>query len=377
MKDSTKKLVTIALFCALLFASACMKEEEAECDISCPSAGARAIVTNSDFTVGSVSILYGDPPSSVCTPCVRVGGDTAVRVAGSRVYVINRWGEDNIQVLAPENSFETALQFSTGNGTNPQDIVVINANKAFVSRLQNAKLLVVNPSTGAILDEVDLSAWADADGVPESARMLLIDNRLFVALQRLDTANWFTPTDKSSIAVINTDNNQVVTVIDLATTNPVTRLVYSPAENKIYVGCAGFYQSFGYTIPDGGVETVTVDTATDTYTPDGLVIDEATLGGDVNAIAVVSATQAYALISDAMFMNYLVRFNPTAGTVDNTLWISASYMPDMILDSHGYIYLADRALNNHGIRIFDTGTDQIAGAPLGTPLPPYALDVFP
>lgn len=377
MKNTTKKLLTITLFGALIFVSACMKEEKAECDISCPSAGARAIVTTSDFTLGSVSILYGDPPSSVCTPCVRVGGDTAVRVAGSRVYVINRWGEDNIQVLAPENSFETALQFSTGNGTNPQDIVVVNANKAFVSRLQNAKLLVVNPSTGTILDEVDLSPWADEDGMPESARMLLIDNRLFVALQRLDTRNYFIPTDKSSIAVINTDNNQVVTVIDLATTNPVTRLVYNPAESKIYVGCAGFYQSFGYLIPDGGVETITLDTATDTYTPDGLVIDEATLGGDVNAVAVVNATQAYALISDAMFMNYLVRFNPSTGTLDNTLWVSASYMPDMILDSHSYLYLADRTLNNHGIRIFDTGTDQIAGNPLGTPLPPYALDVFP
>lgn len=377
MKNTNKKLLTMAFFCVLVWASACMKEDKAECDIFCPSAGARAIVTNSDFTLGSVSILYGDPPSSVCTPCVRVGGDTAIRVLGSRVYVINRYGEDNIQVLAPENSFETALQFSTGNGTNPQDIVVVSADKAFVSRLQDAKLLVVNPSTGAILAEVDLSPWADGDGVPEAARMLLIENRLFVALQRLDTTNWFTPTDKSSIAIINTENYDVVDVIDLETTNPVTRLVYDSADNKIYVGCAGFYQSFGFPTPDGGVETVTVNITTDTYTPDGLVINEATLGGDVNAIAVVNATHAYALISDAMFRNYLVRFNPTAGTVDNTLCVSDSYMPDMILDSHGYLYLADRTLKNHGIRIFDTGTDKPAGAPLGTPIPPYALDVFP
>ena len=166
-------------------------------------------------------------------------------------------------------------------------------------------------------------------------------------------------------------------MIDLATKNPVTRLIYNPGDNKIYVGCSGAYQSFGYTTPDGGVETITInDTATDNYTHNGLVIDEATLGGDVNHIAVVSATQAYALVSDANFMNSVVRFNPTTGAVDSTLYTTYSYIPDMIIDGAGYLYLADRTMNAPGILVWNTASDAQAGAPIGTTLPPYSMAVM-
>lgn len=378
MTRKTCLLTLAAILMSLLLINCLREETHNQCVNTCQLSGMRVFVTTSDFTIGSSATLSGTPPTSACIPCLWVSSDTAARAFGSKVYVVNRYGYDNIQVVDATNGFQTIQQFSVGHGGNPQDIAVVTSSKAYVSRLGNKSIWVGNPVTGKISAEINLSAYADADGIPEAAKMVVVNNRLFVALQRLDSSNWYVPTTKSSVAVIDTDTNAVKTIFDLTTKNPVTNLIYNVSDAKIYVGCAGAYQSFGNPTPDGGVETITVvDTATDTYTPNGLVIDENTLGGDVNALAVVSATQAYALVADASFANYLVRFNPTTGVKESTLLTTTAYIPDIALDGSGYLYLSDRDLHHPGVRVWDTATDTEIGGPISTGLPPNALAVMP
>ena len=61
------------------------------------------------------------------------------------IYVINRFGQDNIQVIDPGNHFATVKQFSTGNGSNPQDIAFLSATKAYVARYGSSDLLDREP----------------------------------------------------------------------------------------------------------------------------------------------------------------------------------------------------------------------------------------
>ena len=50
--------------------------------------------------------------------------------------VTNRLNADNIQIIDPQQGYTTPAnaQVSVDNGTNPQDIAFVNANKAYVSR---------------------------------------------------------------------------------------------------------------------------------------------------------------------------------------------------------------------------------------------------
>ena len=55
-----------------------------------------------------------------------------------------------------------------GPGTNPVDMVFVSADRAYVSRNDSVWLLEVDPTTGALTDSIDLSLFADGDGLPEN-----------------------------------------------------------------------------------------------------------------------------------------------------------------------------------------------------------------
>ena len=92
-----------------------------------------AFVATSSFEEGSYAVVGLDEPRAVTksSPQRRIFRDAAARAAGDRVYVVNRLYGDNIQVLDPADGFRTALQCSTGNGSNPHDIAVISPHKAY------------------------------------------------------------------------------------------------------------------------------------------------------------------------------------------------------------------------------------------------------
>ena len=110
---------------------------------------------------------------------------------GGRVYVVNRLGADSIQVLDPQLGFITPTNgvLSVGNGTDAWDIVFVNTDKAYVSRLGSPKLLIINPTTLQITGEIDLSSLVkptDSDGSPDPAYMLIRNGMVYVALRHID-----------------------------------------------------------------------------------------------------------------------------------------------------------------------------------------------
>src|SRR5262249_30053180 len=157
-----------------------------------------AFATATDFQspAGCASWVEIAPPRTA-HPCVQsVSSDPVARWAFGLIYVVNRFGADNIQILDPSNSFQQVREFSVGNGANPQDIMVVSPTKAFVSLLNAPYLLVCDPSTGTLTDSIPLARFANSDGIPDAARMWSYGagSRIFVALQRLQD---FAPTDTS------------------------------------------------------------------------------------------------------------------------------------------------------------------------------------
>src|SRR5512132_2468918 len=100
-----------------------------------------AYLLTTDFSTGSMSVV--NLQSRAVTKDVEsVHSDARLRWYDGRIYVVNRLGQDNIQVIDPAAGYTTVLQFSTGNGSNPSDIAFVSPAKAYVACFGNPNLLV-------------------------------------------------------------------------------------------------------------------------------------------------------------------------------------------------------------------------------------------
>jgi hypothetical protein len=337
------------------------------------AAETRAFVLTTDFSTGSLS---ANPlgTSAVSKDVASVYSDAVERWYGGLLYVVNRFGQDNIQVIDPAQNYATVRQFSTGNGTNPQDICFVSPTKAYVTRYEVSDLLIVNPSTGASLGVIPLGAFADADGIPEMAHMVRVDRRVFVALERLDRNAGFRPTDKSLIAVIDADADTVLDAdpllpgtqaIRLTGKNPATTFAFDRANSRLLIGCAG---AFG--VLDGGIELVDPVGMKSL----GYAITESALGGDVGNIAWNGAAHSYAIVSDASSNTLLVSWSALTGQKIATVFAPGGFsLSDCELDDRGELYVCDSNLLAPGLYVFRVSDDTLVRGPLDCGLPPYQV----
>jgi hypothetical protein len=332
--------------------------------VSCGSDGqgptqSGALVVTSDFQSGALSSIDLDT-RQVSKNIGTVHSDAVCRAHGTRAYVVNRLGQDNIQVLDPSAGYSTLLQFSTGNGSNPQDICFASDQKAYVPLYGRADLLVVNPETGATLGSVDLGSLADADGNPEMSACAVVGDRVYVALQNLHD---FVPTGTSRIAIVDARSDTLVRGEPLQGQNPFTALLHDAPRDRLLVGAVG---NFG--VLDGGIEAFDLRTERSA----GLVITEQALGGDVGMIALLNASKGFAIVTDASFATSLVSFDPQAGRKLATVYASRSFdLSTVALDDRGELYVGDANFTAPGVRIFDAASDRsLIPAPLDVGLPP-------
>ncbi len=342
---------------------------------SSSSSVAIAVVATTDWTSGALSYitLNGDMSTAPAATnnVVSIHSDATVKADGGYVFVINRYGQDNITVLDPADGLSLVTQFSTGNGSNPQDVAAISATKAYVSRLGSASLLIVNPATGAELGSVDLSGFALSDGIPEMAQMVKVGTKVFVLLQNL--VDW-APAAPGILAVIDTATDSLIDAdaaapgvqgVEVSGWNP-QYAVYNAATNRIYVSSSGDYYN-----PEtpGGVDSVNPDT----YAA-ASVADKTGLGGAPGSLAVVSSSKAYVAVSDSSFVNHIIPFNPSTGAVSASVYTPGGYtVGGIAVDPFGYLLVPDMSYETPGIVFIDTLTNTVAQGPVSVGLPPYAV----
>ncbi len=332
-------------------------------------------VTTTDYSTGSSSTIDPFGSYSVTLNVAPIHSDAVARYYNGHIYVINRIGADNIQILDPNNSYSTVRQFSTGNLSNPLDVAFAAPDKMYVSRGESNTLWIMNPQTGAQTGSVDLSAFADADGLCEMQYMILIGDRLFISLQRLDRNNYWSPAGTSYIAVIDVTTDTLIDVdtgtpgtqaIALANADPLNDIQLDGWSGDLYVPCVGFWG-----LLDGGVERVDPVTLAST----GTIFTESAAGGDILDVVIVNDHLGYAIIQNASFNTDLISFDPSTGLKLQTLYAPGAYvLQDIERGPTGELFLSDRTPVNPGIRIYDsqTGT-QITSNPVDTGLPPFDI----
>ena len=353
-----------------------------------------ALVLTTDAATGSYSAV--DLTSLDVFKDIRIGGVHSEAIArfvpaaefvnpsafpSGRVYVVNRLGADNIQILDPQLDFITPTNgmLSVGIGTNAQDIVFVpKANKAYVSRLDSPKLLIIDPIALRSTGELDLSSLVkpnDSNGSPGPASMRLFARTadgcgtpgnclVYVALQHQGA--------RGEVVVIDPTTDRIVTVITLNGTNPISEFQFSPALNRILISSVG-----DLAVNDGGIEAINPDTNT---VETQFAVTESTMGGDITAFVIVSPTKGFAIVSDTNSANSLITFDPSSGQRLNRLLGPLNVvMAHLAMNSRNEVYLAviDTTIATSGLRIFDADTDnEITSAPLNVGQFPPVFTVF-
>jgi hypothetical protein len=226
------------------------------------TAQTHGVVLATDYvSAGTAGLLELTAPWSVAADLQDVHHDVTGRWHDGLVHLVNRAGADNVLVLDPTDQLAVVRQFSLGLGRNLQDIAFLADGTAYVSCYDTAELLHVDPLTGEILHVISTAAFADADGLPETGRLHLVGERLFLTCERLDRDNWYAPVGDSYLLVLDTGSRSWVDCdpalpgvqgIRLAAANPSTDIV--AVQGRLLVGCTGYYA-----LLDGGVDAVDPD----------------------------------------------------------------------------------------------------------------------
>jgi len=303
---------------------------------------------------------------------VALGGDPSLAVSHGRYFVSIR-DRSRIAEVDPSGPWLVeGGQFDVPPVeavTNPHDVAVASDGTLWVPRY-NLTSLAVLAEGGALLGEIDLSAYADDDGIPEMESAIAIGDRVYVALERLSwTGSRYEALHDSLIVVLDVASRSVVGTIPLGGRSPFGRLVPDPNDGSVfYATVPGTFDSID---ERDGIERI--DTRTQSSE---LVIGEAALGGSPSEIAIASATEAYAIIAIEADSNdtSLVRFHPGTGEVEG-IWATTTgeYGLWGLAVAGKDVVVGDRERTAPRLRIFDreSGTER-GSIPLGV-LPPVSI----
>ena len=330
-------------------------------------------VLTSDYSTGSTAFLPGNSETAEIN-VLPVHSDAVGNYQNGNIYIVNRLGQDNILVLSPEDPSQPILQFSVGNGTNPHDIEIIDDEKAYVTLYERAELLVVNPTDGVEIKRIDLSSFADSDGLPEVSKIVRVGNIAYLTCQRLDRNTDWGPADNSYLILVDTltdelidldDSSRGIQGITLGVSNP-NRIIHV-GRKLIVSGAAHFGDR------NGGIDIIDIDTKMSL----GIAIGEASLGGDLNAIAMLDENRGYAVISDENFTNSILPFDLSSKIIGQPLLgLSGGYISDIIIEN-GRLIVADQGSYSDpqsvGLKVFDAESGELLISRVDTGLPPVSL----
>lgn len=256
----------------------------------------------SDYGSSSISVAESNNATNIINGYATTDtSDILVATHGDYFYRIGRSNQDNITKYSFANPGVPEWQFSVNDagstGANPSSMVFVSDTKAYVLRYGAAKMWIVNPSVLASdeanfkIGEIDLSAYDTSDGIPEMNDAVLVDDKLYVTLQAMDTVNGYVPgqaylvvIDTNTDTEVNTGKGGNLAGVPLSVKNPYD-LDYR--NGKLFITGAGRFYPSEYT---GGIETVsTSDFSHSVILDDGDDLNHP--HGQIVGLEVISATE--------------------------------------------------------------------------------------
>jgi len=379
VSDSSARLVRFArhAYCAAVIVSPQLSAPAAAGDAS-----ARVVVawTDGPTSEGRIRSFPAAAPWAFDTPALNVGANSTLRVAGGRLYVVSRT-DATVAVIDPD-TWTVLRTLSVGVGREPVDIAVITTDLAYVSCADETHLLRFNPITGQTTAVVDLSIFADADGVPDLNMMAVHEGRLFVQLRRIDSF-FFQFVQPAMLAVVDLATEQLIDA-DPATTGtqaielqgmaPKFKMQIVEATRRLFVSASGDL------FDDGGIEMIDLNSLQSL----GLIVreEDGTVGADLGAFVLITPDRGYLTFStDFATSSHMVEFTVSGGVVPGgALFETVGYMvPTLPLDPRsGTFFFPDGGFPPSRVHVLDAASaSYLATVSIGADAFPTDVVVIP
>ncbi len=344
-----------------------------------------AVVLGSNFTdpIGTLGVIPIDAPRTPMKNIQTTHSDAVVQAFGKLLYVVNRLGGDNIQVVDPSLNFKVTRQFSVGRGTNPQEIIVTEPTKGYVTLYQPEDnrsadltvddLLIVNPETGKILKTIDLTPFTGDDGerFARASAMLLVGDKIFVEVQDMPKDLSRRADQPGKLVAIDTKTDRITGSIVLQGRDPVA-MNYAPETGLLYIADADYFDTSS---PYGGIERVEPNT----LKTEGIVIDDLLLGGAPGALE-TDPSKGFVMVG--FFNNEIGNFSTKVVSFDlgreevsplSEIYRSRAFIQDIALDENGILLVGDRDPKVNGILFIDPSTSRVIDGPINLGSAPSSI----
>ncbi len=206
-----------------------------EGELGGPGPGPLAVLSTQafDYSTGSFAAVNLDT-LAIADSLFVTSGDAVVSSSPGSVFQINRHGIDTVRRYLPGDWAEPVWEIALPDLSNPQDAVVCG-QRVFVSELASDALAILDVESGLLIGRVDLSAFADGDGVgPEPSDLIVWQDRLFVSLQQLDSGGTW-DSFGGNVVEIDCERSEVLTHWPVGP-NPV---LFGFGATELYLGVEG------------------------------------------------------------------------------------------------------------------------------------------
>jgi len=348
----------------------------------------RVAVAWDDEAGRALRALEVRPPFAFVTPTLRGGRDASLRFhrpasGPGSLFVVSR-AAGTVERVDPR-SFTVLRTYSLGAGSEPVDIALAGADRAYVTRARASRLLRLDLDTGATAETVDLGPFSDPDGVPDLGLMEVHQGRLFIQVRRIhvDFPGGVAPpylavVDLATEELVDADPERPGTqAIALQGTFPKQRMQVLEASRRLLVSATGGSQDAG------GLEVVDLDTLRSR----GLLIREADgrTGADLGAFVVTGPEGGFLVYTtDFDLSSHLARFT-LEGEVEPPpeLHVTVGYfMPSLVHEpTADLLFVPEGAFDQEGVLVFDARTGErrsplpsrVGGRPTDTGVAIYRL----
>ncbi len=343
-----------------------------EADASGGGVSATAFAVGTDFFSAGIASAIDIPALDVLQNAVDgvASTDPVVRYLDGRIYIVNRFGADNVTVLEAQ-SLQLVAQISTGAGSNPQDVAV-DGDRVYVATLTGPGVAVLDlarPDDG-VVDTIDLSDL-DPDGEPNCHSAVRVDRRLAVVCGILDQR--FKPRRRGLVAVIDLDGEAPVRRISLQHPRPfgfALALSSGPLAGDILVPTA---PKFLQPAAAGCLERVHI--AGDGPEGASCLVDNEAMGGFAAGMAAGDRDRVWLAVTtgfdpdDYGALGYAAAWDPAAGALEEPITGDGVRAMDIAACPGGALAVSHATL---GVRVYATSGEELTETPLDLGLPPVA-----
>lgn len=294
-------------------------------------------------------------------------------IGKNKIDTIDRF--DTNQGVINSDWTYSANQDNEGSA-NTYTLVQQNETNGYLVRYGSTFILQVDPSATSeenfVKSKIDLSAYTyEGSEYPRMVDAVIVQDKLFVAMQRLDTT--WTP-QQAYISVIDIDTNEEIDTnpqldglkgIPLNATNTFSLVEHN---GQLYAAGRGDYKSDTGGLDQIDASTYAVETLIDGTSFPELNSAEDTTYYHVTDTAIVSDTLAYALLNIESGYTTLetkvVTINPNTGALTvlaEPAALTAKEISDINIDDNDRLWLGIANADAPGILVMDTDTNTISG----------------